>query len=100
MPLVVAHPRIRWNKVSLLAALLRKKLLDVSWLTDGYSRTFTPCSLKGNSVSPLQTTASGFTNLAAAVSSSIPSGTTPRFQLVSCRGAFGHERVPASLAPQ
>ena len=38
MPLGVAHPRNRLEQNVLLAAIHRKKLLDVSWLNDGYSQ--------------------------------------------------------------
>ena len=48
----------------------------------GAPNTVNPCSVNGNSGSPLHTTASGFSILAAVVSCAAPAGSTPpRFQI-------------------
>ena len=72
-------------------------LVQLLWLTTGQlPGPFTPSSLNGNSVSPPPYHNHRLTNLAASMSSSILLVS----KLVSCRSAFGCERVPAPLAPQ
>ena len=99
----VAHPRDPKEKGCLCS---RPFFARNSWTQAGRPmgtpKTFSPCSLKGNSISPLHTTTSSFTSLGASVNSSVAIWHTLLLgsKLVSCRSAFGCERVPASLAPQ
>ena len=73
----VVHPWDPLKQHCMFPALVLKKLAHVCWLTKRDAQHLQPLLIGRQIWIPFQTTASGFTALAALVSASIPLGITP-----------------------